>query len=171
MLHVFNNHTVDLVQQGISENIALAASFISAFFAAFIIAYVRCWCLALEMTSIQTILPCFSITGALMNSFIPKYLQCVWFHRSDDIYSLKYFRLSLKEIAEGGSLAEEVISTIRTAQAFGTQPILEGLYNKYVSRALTVDLKAAHWQGLSFTIVFFIMYSAYALGRPFQPFF
>ena len=168
MLHVFNNHTVDLVQQGISENIALAVSFISAFFAAFIIAYVRCWHLALEMTSI---LPCFAITGALMNSFIPKYLQCIWFHRSDDIYSLKYFRLSLKEIAEGGSLVKEVISTIRTAQAFGTHPILEGLYNKYVSRALTVNLKAAHWQGLSFTIVFFIMYSAYALGWPFQPFF
>ena len=77
----------------------------------------------------------------------------------------------MKETAEGGSLAEEVISTIRTAQAFGTQPILEGLYNKYVSRALTVDLKAARWQGLSFTVVFFIMYSAYALGQPFQPFF
>ena len=44
------------------------------FFTAFIIAYVRCWRLALEMTSI---LPCFAITGALMNSFIPKYLQCV----------------------------------------------------------------------------------------------
>ena len=129
MLHVFNNHTVDLVQQGISENVALVVSFISAFFTAFIIAYVRCWHLALEMTSI---LPCFAIMGALMNSFIPKYLQCVWFHRSDNIYSLKYFRLSLKEIVEGGSLAEEVISTIQTAQAFGTQPILEGLDRKSV---------------------------------------
>ena len=32
---------------------------------------------------------------------------------------LKYFRLALKHTAEGGSLPEEVISTIRSAQAFG----------------------------------------------------
>ena len=160
MLHVFNN-TVDLVQQGISEKVALVVFSLSGFFTAFIIAYVRCWRLALAMSSI---LPCLVIMGALMNRFVPKYLQCVWFHRSDDVWSLKYFRLSLKETAEGGSLAEEVISTIRTAQAFGTQPVLEGLYNKYVARALTVDLKATRWYGLSFTFFFFIMYSSYALG-------
>ena len=84
--------------------------------------------------------------------------------------SLKYFRLSLKETAEGGSLAEEVISTIRTAQAFGTQPILEGLYNKFVAGALTVDLKAARWQGGGVGVSYFIIYSSYALGQPFQPF-
>ena len=85
--------------------------------------------------------------------------------------SLNYFRLSLKHTAEGGSLAEEVISTIRTAQAFGTQSILEGLYNKFIAGALTVDLKAARWHGGGLATFFFIIYSAYALGQSFQPFF
>ena len=77
----------------------------------------------------------------------------------------------MKHTAEGGSLAEEVISTIRTAQAFGTQSKLEGLYSKFVNGALTVDLKAARWHGGGFAAFFFIIYSAYALGKPFQPFF
>ena len=84
---------------------------------------------------------------------------------------LKYFRLTLKHTAEGGSLAEEVISTIRTAQAFGIQSILEGLYNNYVTGALTVDLKAARWHGGIIAIFFFIIYSSYGLGQPIQPFF
>ena len=72
----------------------------------------------------------------------------------------------MKHIAEGGSVAEEVISTIRTAQAFGTQSILEGLYNNFVAGALTVDLKAARWHGGGYATFFFVIYSAYALGQP-----
>jgi ATP-binding cassette subfamily B (MDR/TAP) protein 1 len=85
--------------------------------------------------------------------------------------SLKYFRFSLKHVAEGGSLAEEVISTVRTAQAFGTQSTLQGLYNKFVTAALITDLKAARWHGGGLAAFFFIIYSAYALGQPCQPFF
>jgi len=73
----------------------------------------------------------------------------------------------LKHTAEGGSLAEEVISTIRTAQAFGTQSILGGLYNKHIDQSLNVDLKAAVWHGGSLAVFFFIVYSGYALGQPF----
>jgi ATP-binding cassette, subfamily B (MDR/TAP), member 1 len=62
-------------------------------------------------------------------------------------------------------VAEEVISTIRTAQAFGTQSILSGIYNKHVNGALTVDMKAAAWQGGGLAVFFFIIYSAYALGK------
>ena len=77
---------------------------------------------------------------------------------------LKYFRLALKHTAEGGSLAEEVISSIRTAQSFGSQSTLEGLYNKFVTGALAVDLKAAHWHAGGPATFFFFIYSAYALG-------
>ncbi|KAI0252878.1 ABC transporter type 1, transmembrane domain-containing protein, partial [Lactifluus subvellereus] len=90
-----------LVQQGLSEKVALMVTFISAFVTGFVLAFARNWRLALAMCSI---LPCISITGALMGKFISKYMQ-----------------LSLKHVAEGGTLAEEVVSTIRTAQAFGTQ--------------------------------------------------
>lgn len=73
----------------------------------------------------------------------------------------------MKHIAEGGTVAEEVISTIRTAQAFGTQKILADLYDSHTSMSYTVDLKAAVWQGCGLATFFFVIYSAYALAFSF----
>jgi ATP-binding cassette subfamily B (MDR/TAP) protein 1 len=73
----------------------------------------------------------------------------------------------LKHVAEAGSLAEEVISTIRTAQAFGTQKILSGLYDKNVEVARVADTNASSWQGAGFGCLFFVIYSAYALAFDF----
>ena len=62
----------DLVQQGTSEKIALAVSFISAFITGFALAYARCWRLALAMSSI---LPCIAIAGGVTNKFVSKFTQ------------------------------------------------------------------------------------------------
>ena len=67
-------------------------------------------------------------------------------------------------MAESGSLAEEVISTIRTAQAFGTQKTLANLYDTYIEKSHQVDLKAAAWHGGGLSIFFFVIYAAYGLG-------
>ncbi|KAF7314410.1 hypothetical protein MKEN_00913800 [Mycena kentingensis (nom. inval.)] len=136
-----------LVQQGISEKVALVVNFLSAFAAGFIVAYVRNWRLALALSSI---LPCIGITGSVMNKAISKYMQ-----------------LSLKHVAASGSLAEEVISTIRTAQAFGSQTILSGLYNQHIEKSGGSDLAAAVWHGGGLSVFFFIIYSAYALAFSF----
>ncbi|KDQ62305.1 hypothetical protein JAAARDRAFT_54276 [Jaapia argillacea MUCL 33604] len=136
-----------LVQQGISEKVALVVSFISAFFTGFIMAYVRSWRLALALS---TILPCIGITGAIMNKFVSRYMQ-----------------QSLKHVAEGGTHAEEVISTIRTAQAFGTQEILSEMYDTHIHEARGVDQKAAFWHGGGMAVFFFVIYSAYALAFSF----
>jgi len=136
-----------LVQQGISEKVALVVNFLSAFFTGFILAYIRSWRLALALSSI---LPCMAITGGVMNKFISKYMQ-----------------LSLKHVADGGSLAEEVISTVRTAQAFGTQRTLSDLYDVHINKSRGVDLKAAIAHGGGLAIFFFIIYCAYALAFSF----
>ena len=73
--------------------------------------------------------------------------------------------MSLRSIAEGGSFAEEVISTIRTAQAFGTQKTLSKLYDVSITKAFNVDQKAAIVNGCGLSAFFFVIYSAYALGR------
>lgn len=65
---------LDLVQQGISEKVALVANFLSAFVTGFALAYGRSWRLALAMSSI---LPCIAITGGIMNKFISTYMQYV----------------------------------------------------------------------------------------------
>ena len=75
--------------------------------------------------------------------------------------------MSLQYIAEGGSTAEEVISTIRTAQAFGTQNTLSEIYNENIWKAHKVEYKSAVWQGCGLGAFFFIIYSAYALSFSF----
>ena len=122
----------------------MVVNFLGAFICGFILAYVRSWRLALAMSSI---LPCIAITGGLMNKFLSKYMQ-----------------MSLQAVAEGGTLAEEVISTVRTAQAFGTQPILSTLYDTYVQRGRLVDYKAAIFHGMGLACFFFVIYGGYGLA-------
>lgn len=76
-------------------------------------------------------------------------------------------RESLQFIAEGGSFAEEVISTIRTAQAFGTQLRLSKVYGTHIDKAFIVDHKAAAVHGLGLAIFFFIIYASYGLAFQF----
>lgn len=68
-------------------------------------------------------------------------------------------------MAEGGSIAEEVISTIRTAQAFGTQNVLSTIYNGRIAESLKVEVKATLAHGSGLGIFFFVIYAAYGLGK------
>ncbi|KAJ8520713.1 hypothetical protein ONZ45_g2501 [Pleurotus djamor] len=136
-----------LVQQGISEKVALVVNFIASFITGFILAYIRSWRLALALSSI---LPCMAIAGGVMNVFITKYTQ-----------------LSLKYVAEGGSFAEEVISTVRIAQAFGSQQILAGLYNRHIDKSREVDYKLSIVNGFAIAFFLFVIYSSYALAFSF----
>ncbi|KAI9462777.1 P-loop containing nucleoside triphosphate hydrolase protein [Lactarius psammicola] len=136
-----------LIQQGLSEKVALVVSYFAAFITGFVLAFARNWRLALAMSAI---LPSISITGAVMNKFVSKYMQ-----------------LSLKHVAEGGTLAEETVSTIRTAQAFGTQSVLASLYDIPVHKALDVDGRAAVSHGIGLASFFFAIYAAYALAFSF----
>lgn len=72
--------------------------------------------------------------------------------------------MSLKDVAAGGTIAEEVISTIRTAHAFGTQNILSRLYDVHIQSARLVDAKAAIFHGGGLGVFFFVIYAGYALG-------
>jgi hypothetical protein len=74
------------------------------------------------------------------------------------------FRLSLDHVAEGGTLAEEVVSTIRTAQAFGTQSVLASFYDVSVQKAYNADCRFAVAQGIGLAFMFFSIYAAYGLG-------
>jgi ATP-binding cassette subfamily B (MDR/TAP) protein 1 len=111
------------------------------------VAYIRSWKLALALTSI---FPCLVITGGIMNKLMSKWIQ-----------------LSLGHVAAGGTLAEEVISTIRTAQAFGSQKTLSKLYNTHILAAQTVDMKSAIVHGAGIGTFFFVIYCAYALAFDF----
>lgn len=61
-------------------------------------------------------------------------------------------------------MAEEVIATVRTAQAFGIQPVLSGMYDTTMEQALVMDSQAAAWHGGGLGVFFFIIYASYGLG-------
>ena len=98
----------------------------------FVIAYVRSWRLALTPSSI---LPRIAMALGLMNRFGPKYMQ-----------------VSLAHVAESGSIAEENISTVRTAHTFGTQKILADSYGSHIEPSQAADKKAAIFHGMGRSI-------------------
>ncbi|KAI6014671.1 ste6-like protein [Pisolithus marmoratus] len=136
-----------LVQQGISEKVAVVVNCLSAFFTGFILAYCQSWRLALAITSI---VPCIGVTSAIIQRFLAKHTQ--------------EKGMALQCVAESGTIAEEVISTVRTAQAFGSQRVLGSLFNKKIDSIRPLNKKSAILHGCGMGVLFFIMYSAYALA-------
>ena len=113
-----------------------------------LVAYIRSWRLALALTAM---LPCLAITGGLMHKFSSTYMQ-----------------LSLDAISSGGgTMAEEVISTIRTAHAFGTQNTLASRYDVFINKARDMDIKTAIIQGCGLGTFFFVIYGGYGLAFSF----
>lgn len=105
----------NLIATGISEKTTLTSSAIATFIAAFVIGFVRNWKLTLILTStIVAINLIFAIGG----SFI-----------------VKYSKANLNSFAEGGTVAEEVLSSIRNTVAFGTQKTLADQYDRHLSVA------------------------------------
>jgi ATP-binding cassette subfamily B (MDR/TAP) protein 1 len=73
----------------------------------------------------------------------------------------------LKHVAEAGTLAEEVISTVRTAQAFGSQKVLSGIFDKNIDVTRVLDVKASISHGAGLGTLFFVIYAAYSLAFDF----
>jgi ATP-binding cassette, subfamily B (MDR/TAP), member 1 len=73
--------------------------------------------------------------------------------------------LSIKHVAEGANVAEEVISTVRTAQAFGTQDTLARKYEDHAVQARVADTRVALFSGIGLGAVFFVIYASDALSE------
>lgn len=133
-----------LIQEAISDKVPMSAFFLGSFFAGFIIAIIRNWRLALV---ISTIIPCIGIAGAFMNKFVT------------DAKTRQ-----LAATGRGATLAEEVISSVRSAHAFGTQRKLAELYNEPNEETNQVGQASAKYQGFGLGVFFFIIYASYALA-------
>ncbi|KAF8168807.1 ste6-like protein [Mycena galopus ATCC 62051] len=133
-----------LIQDGISEKIGHLMAFTASFLTGFIIAFVKCWQLALALSSI---LPFISISAGLMNKFLAKYTTQVSQHTAD-----------------AGTVAEEVISTIRISHAFGTQSIMADIYRAFTLKSIRANTKAAVVSGITAGIIFFTLYASYGLA-------
>ena len=135
---------IQLIQDGISDKIPLMVALLSTFIAGFIVAYIRNWRLALVMTAI---IPCIVVTAVVMNIFVAKYQQ-----------------IELGYVAQAASLAEETLSTVRTAKAFDMTPHLSNMYDARNVLAMTASRRRAIATGIGVGGFFFCVYSAYALA-------
>lgn len=119
-------------------------SSIAAFFSAFIIAYIKSWKFALILSCIlPTILGIFGLGGT---------------------YIAKYAQQGVKEYASASTIAEEIISSVKTAQAFGAQHTLGRLYDQSLVRAQKVGYKQQFAGAVMLSVMFFSIYGFYALG-------
>ncbi|KAK9480263.1 P-loop containing nucleoside triphosphate hydrolase protein [Lipomyces japonicus] len=134
----------NLVQEGMSEKVGLCVTSLATFVAAFVIGFIKSWKLTLILTSIVVAIV---LTMGVLSSFMIKFSI-----RSLDGYSV------------GGTLAEEVFSSVRNVQAFGVQDRLAQDYDKY----LAITEKWGSLQGATLGIMlgalWFFIYNDYALG-------
>ncbi|OLL24370.1 Leptomycin B resistance protein pmd1, partial [Neolecta irregularis DAH-3] len=133
-----------LIQDGISEKVVIVVSSLSSFISAFTIAFIKSWRLTLIMSCIVPLLA--GIVGSI------------------SILLSKYSKESLNVYSVGGTLAEEVFSSIRSVQAFGTQDKVSAIYYDHLTLAYKVGRKKAVAVGVMFASLWFVMFSAYALA-------
>ncbi|RAL10080.1 ABC multidrug transporter Mdr1 [Aspergillus homomorphus CBS 101889] len=134
----------NLIQDGISEKVGLTLTAIATFVTAFIVAYVKYWKLALICTS--------TIVALVMTM------------GGGSRFIVKYSKKSLESAGAGGTVAEEVISSIRNATAFGTQDKLAKQYEAHLAEAEKWGIKTQIILGFMIGGMFGIMFSNYGLG-------
>ena len=131
----------NLIQDGISEKVALTLTAITTLVTAFVIAFIKYWKLAFILTS-TVIATTFIMTGC--SRILVKYKE-----KSLDAYSL------------GGALAEEVLSSMRNTIAFGTQDKLARHYDAYLMDAKKWGLRIKSILAVMIAYWFCIIYLNY----------
>lgn len=114
------------------------------FFTAFIIAFVKQWKMTLVLICI---IPAMAIPVVITTMIMQK-----------------HEKRSLDHYAEGATLAEEVISTVRVAQAFGTQERLVDKYDTYLVKAEKSGAMKSIVIAIQMFTIFFVIYAAEGLA-------
>ncbi|KAK9451141.1 P-loop containing nucleoside triphosphate hydrolase protein [Limtongia smithiae] len=133
-----------LVQEAMSDKVGHMLQNLTTFAAAYIIALVRSYKLTLILTSV------IAFIFFMVTMFSRKMVKC--------------FRASLEGYSVGGTLAEEVISSVRNVQAFGVQDRLALLYDKYLVITEKWALRAGVTLGALIGTMWFAVYCNYALS-------
>ncbi|RPB05623.1 putative Leptomycin B resistance protein pmd1 [Choiromyces venosus 120613-1] len=134
----------NLVQTGISEKVGLTLTALSTFFTAFIIGFIKSWKLTLVLLS--TVVAITLIMGG------------------GSTFIIKYSRRSLSAYAEGGTVVEEVISSIRNTTAFNTQDKLARLYDDQLKIAEGWGLKTKSAIAVMLSLMMCVVYLNYGLA-------
>lgn len=135
---------MNTIQGGISEKVGLTLTGLATFFGALVVGFIKGWKLTLILTSV--IVSMFVTMGALSR------------------FIVKFNKLSQASAASGGTLAEEVFSSIRNATALGTQDRLAKQYDSYLMEASKWGFKVKSVTGIMIGSMLFILFCDYALS-------
>lgn len=134
----------NLIQDGISEKVGLTLTAVATFVTGFVVAYVKYWKLALICTS--------TIAAIVL------------LMTSSSRFIVKFSKLVLNNTGNAGTVAEEVISSIRNATAFGTQEKLARQYESHLVQAQRWGVRLQMIMGVMVGGMFGILYLNYGLG-------
>ncbi|TKW53458.1 Leptomycin B resistance protein pmd1 [Colletotrichum tanaceti] len=134
----------NLIQDGISEKVGLTLAALATFLSAFIIGFVHYWKLTLILLS--------TVVALLLSM------------GGGSTFIVKYSKQSIESYAHGGSLADEVISSIRNAIAFGTQDRLAKQYDVHLTKAELYGYKVKSAIGVMVALMMTILYLNYGLA-------
>ncbi|KAH6687408.1 multidrug resistance protein [Plectosphaerella plurivora] len=134
----------NLIQDGLSEKVGLSLQAVATFVTAFVIGFVFYWRLTLILSS--TVFALLLVMGG-GSTFIQR-----------------YNKQTIDSYAQGGSLAEEVISSIRNAVAFGTQERLAKQYDAHLAKAETFGFKVKGAIGVMVAGMMCVLYLNYGLA-------
>jgi ATP-binding cassette, subfamily B (MDR/TAP), member 1 len=76
----------------------------------------------------------------------------------------KYEKEASNELASAATAAEEILSNIRTVQAYGNQDKLAQLYDNNLVALQRIKYKTRAVSALMIGTMFFVVYASYALG-------
>ncbi|KAH8674051.1 P-loop containing nucleoside triphosphate hydrolase protein [Xylariales sp. PMI_506] len=134
----------NLIQDGISEKVGLTLTATATFISAFVIGFVEYWKLTLILLS--------TVVAIVVSMGF------------GSTFMVKYNKSSIEAYAVGGSVAEEVISSVRNAVAFGTQDRLAKQYDGHLTRAEYFGFRVKATLACMVAMMMLILYLNYGLS-------
>lgn len=134
----------NLVQDAISEKISLTLTGVATFITAFVIGFIK----NAKLTGI-----CASVVVALTLA-----------SGGASRFMIAWGKKSLESYAVGGSVAEEVLGSIRNATAFGTQDKLAQQYNKHLLEARKWGWRVRAILSVMLGVMFLLIFWNYGLA-------
>ncbi|XP_018398759.1 PREDICTED: multidrug resistance protein homolog 49 [Cyphomyrmex costatus] len=138
------NEDLEKMKEGMGEKLSIITYLMSSFFSSVIISFMYGWLLTLVMLSCAPII-------IIATAFVAKMQSS----------------LSARELAaygQAGSVAEEVLASIRTVVAFNGEQKEVERYSEKLAPAEKTGIKRGMWSGIGGGVMWLIIYLSYALA-------
>ncbi|ELU10010.1 hypothetical protein CAPTEDRAFT_193302, partial [Capitella teleta] len=152
---------IDQIEAGIGDKLSIVIQHTSCFVAGFTIAFIKGWQLALVLC---TAVPFLVLIGIVANKVLLKLLKIIG--KSLTVFQIgtAWTQRELQAYAKAGSVAEEVITAIRTVVAFGGQAKESKRYHEKIIVARQMGYQKGTLNSIAMAVSYMVFYGTYALA-------